>query len=105
MMNRSRSPRETLAASVILLSVAAASAAGCALFTPANLPTTELVAKDIVCIAENAFLDDPTLNAVCKLLTPGQRAEGATQAAIHRAAIGSKMAAMRAVACSDGGTK
>lgn len=72
---------------------------GCALFTPANLPTTELVAKDIACIVENAFLDVPLLNAICKLTTPGQQREAAVIAALQREAVGRKMSAMRAEAC------
>lgn len=42
---------------------------GCALFSRENAPKTILTLEQIACIAENAFLNDTTLNQVCKLLT------------------------------------
>lgn len=72
----------------------------CSLFTPANLPKTEETAKDIACVIEHAFLDDPSLNAVCNLLTAAQQAAGKQLAAAHRAGVSKALAAHRASLCA-----
>ena len=80
------------------------SASACALFTPANLPTTLIDAGKIACIIEHAFVDDATLNSVCNLVTAEERAAAKDIAAAHRAQIGKEMKGMRSDAC-DGGTE
>lgn len=90
---------------VIGAAALATSVEACALFTPENLPKTELVAKDITCIIEHAFVDDATLNKVCDLLTPARQAAAKEIAAAHREQIAKRMSAMRAEACSDAGAK
>ena len=90
---------------VLLVAVSLVGLDGCALFAPANLPKTELVAKDIACILEHAFVDDSTLNTVCQLFTPAQQAAAKEFAAIHRATVATRMSAMRVESCADGGAK
>jgi hypothetical protein len=63
----------------------------CSLFTPANLPKTELAAETVACVIEHAFLDDPSLNAVCNLLTADQQAAAKKVRAAHRAALSKQM--------------
>lgn len=85
-------------------SIGAFALAGCALFTPQNLPKTEETAKDIACVVEHAFLDDPGLNTVCDLLTPERQKAGHQAAAAHRVGVAKALAAHRASACGpDGG--
>jgi hypothetical protein len=91
---------------VVVLAIGlAVGTGGCALFTPANLPETILTGKQIACIIERAFVDDATLNTVCDLLTPAQRAAAKQVAAAHREQLAKRMSAMRAETCSDAGVK
>jgi hypothetical protein len=77
---------------------------GCALFTPANLPNTILTGETIACVLQNAFVDDPTLDAVCTLLTPEERAAARQVAKVEREQVTKRLSAARAETC-DGGVK
>lgn len=72
--------------------------AGCSLFQGANLPKTVLTLKQIACIAENAFVNDTTLNTACELLTGEEKAAGAQVAGSTRA--GMTKAGRAAPACA-----
>jgi hypothetical protein len=71
-------------------------------FTPAQEARGILVAEDIACILEKAYLDEPALNAACKLLTPAQRATARDLAAMHRAGVARQLASQRVAVASCG---
>ncbi len=76
---------------------------GCALFTKENAPHTILTVEQITCLAENAFLNDTALNALCKLLTGEEQAAGSRVANATR--VGMSKAPKPTSACTpDAGT-
>jgi hypothetical protein len=77
-------PLAALAVFVAVAFAAMVAGNGCALFTPANLPQTALVAKDVTCILEHVFVDDATLNKLCDLLTAERRAAAQAVVAAER---------------------
>jgi hypothetical protein len=87
-----------LALSLVLVSVA------CNGWTAQDTKVAEDTGKAILCAIEHAELDDPSLNAICGVLTT----TGTQALAAHRAAV-AKAAAPAArgltAPCGDGGSK
>lgn len=85
---------------------------GCSLFTPQGEAKGALVAGDIACVIEKAYLDNDALNAACKLLTPAQQEAARQLLAAHRAGVAKAVATQKAMACAplgdagaEGGSK
>lgn len=76
----------------------------CGLLTPAQEAKGILVAKDIACVIENAYIDDALLNTVCDLRSPTQQQAGKELASLHRTGVAKRMAAMHVISVTDGGT-
>lgn len=76
----------------------------CNLFSASNLPSTLLTLKDLACIAENAFVDSPELNAICDFIDPKIQAEAAKVQKVQRVAIAKKAKALACVP-PDAGTE
>jgi hypothetical protein len=78
----------------------------CFLAPLAKNPKTVLVAKDILCVIEHAYVDDAALNKLCDLLTPERIALAREIAQSHRAAMVKKPAACRSSdSLSDAGVE